>query len=623
MVTSIATATKKETVAIHYLEDLVYDHVFSQVEPISTTRVVELICDNKTFNQAGIKQLLSRSRRLMYMDRKWHLVTRHRLRRRPTEGILRSVLEAYGKPLSLERLAREFSILHSRPQEMFLTMLEEVIPSLSDEYIFVAKDLVALRSWFLELPEDPEEPYDAVLSLEDSAAMDTLCEHWDDPLRKEGESLAKYVARLNAALDWPVSNTLVGYLLWKERPQHFHPAASFAELLQTSGLVLLSGCWWCGPELVKELKASLAKTFEAMRKIARKGEQALDVAAILANDDGKRIAITDPELAQINSTLASSPEGMMMEDIVASVFELAPGDEDFKPLAFGVLDALQNTPGVQSVGRYRWVMSRNIPDEILVVPEAVDIEEVSVVSAEGEEIDVELSDEGLEGECASFVHDQRFEDVGDPAENNKAPRQPADKSTWALPYHHYQSGTLYVRAIDRGVFPSTPRIYTAKVSYLDDREYPLWLNNELGLVFGLKSFYHEYCLPSGAVFHMKRGERDGELALEYDGESDPVLTVQDHRLSELLALRQKAREARFSVFDILQEIMQKHAAGTRLETLSAELNVVRRTRRRMLASILSAYHCFHSKKRKEEFWLYDPRKVSQGMKKVKRKYLLR
>lgn len=621
---TITTASRKEVLALHYLEDLVYDHVFSAVEPISTARVVQLIGDGKALTQAAAKQLLSKSRRLMHMDRRWHLVARHRLRRRPTEGILRAVLEAYGKPLPLERMAREFSILHSRPQEHFLKMLEQVIPSLSEEYVFVTKDTVALREWFPELPEDPETPYDTVLSLEDAAAMDTLYEQWGDPLRGPEESLADYVGRLNSALDGPVSNTLVGYLLWRERPQHFHPTASFAELLRTPGVILLSGCWWCGEELVGELKAVLSGLFEAMKKMARRGEQAPDLVTLLANDDERRITISDAELAQINSALASNVEGMSLEEVVDSVFELMPGDEEFKPLAFTVLDALGNTPGVQPVGEYRWVMSRNIPDEILSVPEALEIEEVPVVSAEGEEIDVELFDEGLEGDSVSFVHDPRFEDVGDAEEAEKSAEALSDKSRWTLPYHHYQAGTLYVRSIDRGVFPpAPPRIYTAKASYLDDREYALWLNNELRLVFGLKSFYHEYCLPSGAVFQLKKGEREGGLVLEYDGESAAPLTVQDHRLSELLALRQRAREARFSVFDILQEIMPRHAAGVRLETLFTELNVVRRTRRRVLASILSGYHCFHSKKRKDEFWLYDPRKVPQGIKKVKRKYLVR
>ena len=621
--TTVTTASTKEASAIHYLEDLVYDHVFSAVEPISTSRVVELLGGARAFNQATVKQLLSKSRRLMYLDRKWHLVARHRLRRRPTEGILRAILESYGKPLSMDRIAREFSILHARPEEYFQKMLQEVIPSLSEEYIFVAKDMVALREWFLELPEDPDTPYDAVLSLEDTAQMDTLHEKWESPLREKKESLAAYVGRLNSALDGPVSNTLVGYLLWKEQPRRFHPATAFAELLQTPGVLLLSGCWWCGEKLVDELRLTLAGLFEAVRKLARKGERALSIAAIMSKDDGKRMPISDAESAQINSALASNPEGMSLEDLVNSVFEVAPGEDDFRPLAFTALEALQNTPGIQPVGEYRWVISRNIPDEILAVPEVVEIEEVAVESAEGEEIDVELSDEGLEGDCVAFVHDPRFEDFGDSDEKDKPPRGAENRQEWTLPYHHYQAGTLYMRSIDRRMFPSTPRIYTTKALYLDDREYTLWLNNDLGLVFGLKNFYHEYCIPSGAVFHLKKGEREGEMTLEYDGNSDPVMTVHDHRLSELLALRQRAREARFSVFDILQEIMSRHAAGVRIEALFTELNVVRRTRRRMLASVLSAYHCFHSKKRKEEFWLFDPRKVSQGIKKVKRKYLVR
>jgi hypothetical protein len=58
-------------------------------------------------------------------------------------------------------------------------------------------------------------------------------------------------------------------------------------------------------------------------------------------------------------------------------------------------------------------------------------------------------------------------------------------------------------------------------------------------------------------------------------------------------------------------------------TLWAEVNVVRRTARRVVASDLASYHCFYQRPPGSDVWVFDERKVSQGRKKTKRKYLRR
>jgi len=244
-----------------------------------------------------------------------------------------------------------------------------------------------------------------------------------------------------------------------------------------------------------------------------------------------------------------------------------------------------------------------------------------VISAEGEDVDFALSDEGLEDDLLEFIRDPRYEDYGEETPTLEAP-PPAGQTQCVVAYHHHEAGTLYVRALDRGVLPAEPRIYQATAYYRGQREYTLWLNNETRLLFGLEDFYREYCPPSGAVFTLRAGEREGELAIDYDGERDPAVAIEEERLVELLDLRKKAAQAEWAVFDILQELMRMHQKGIGIRLLHAETNVVRRTSRRVLASLLASYHCFHQKKEAGE-WYFDERKVSQGVKKAKRKYILR
>ena len=118
------------------------------------------------------------------------------------------------------------------------------------------------------------------------------------------------------------------------------------------------------------------------------------------------------------------------------------------------------------------------------------------------------------------------------------------------------------------------------------------------------------------------GEREGELMMEYDGERDPASAIEEERLVELLDLRKKAAQAEWAVFDILQELMRQHQKGIGVNLLHAETSVVRRTPRRVLASLLGSYHCFHQKK-EGGAWYFDERKISQGVKKANRKYIIR
>ena len=58
-------------------------------------------------------------------------------------------------------------------------------------------------------------------------------------------------------------------------------------------------------------------------------------------------------------------------------------------------------------------------------------------------------------------------------------------------------------------------------------------------------------------------------------------------------------------------------------TLWAEVNVIRRTTRRVVASNLASYHAFYQRPPGSDVWIFDERKVTQGRKKTKRKYLRR
>jgi hypothetical protein len=107
------------------------------------------------------------------------------------------------------------------------------------------------------------------------------------------------------------------------------------------------------------------------------------------------------------------------------------------------------------------------------------------------------------------------------------------------------------------------------------------------------------------------------------GGNDTLTTINEDRAEQLERLRDAANY--MSLYEVLQNIMSEHHNGMELPTLWAEVNLVRRTSKRLLASVLCGYHCFYFKQRgpKQILWRLDEGKVDQGFKRNKRKYVRR
>ncbi|GAG52531.1 unnamed protein product, partial [marine sediment metagenome] len=86
-------------------------------------------------------------------------------------------------------------------------------------------------------------------------------------------------------------------------------------------------------------------------------------------------------------------------------------------------------------------------------------------------------------------------------------------------------------------------------------------------------------------------------------------------------IRREAAKGDWRVLQIMQRLAAGHEKGVPFMTLWAEVNVARRTTRRVVASNLVSYHCFYQRPANSDTWVFDERKITQGRKKTKRKYL--
>ena len=147
----------------------------------------------------------------------------------------------------------------------------------------------------------------------------------------------------------------------------------------------------------------------------------------------------------------------------------------------------------------------------------------------------------------------------------------------------------------------------------------VWVNNETRLLYGLLDWFQAIPIDSGATFTLERAELDRYI-INYNDESEPMMFISRNRINELLELQERAENEALSTFDIMREVMEHNRKGIEFLTLHTEVNIVRRTTRRLIASNLSAYHCFFQR---GGVWVFDTKKLSLGFDKSKRKYLVK
>jgi hypothetical protein len=150
------------------------------------------------------------------------------------------------------------------------------------------------------------------------------------------------------------------------------------------------------------------------------------------------------------------------------------------------------------------------------------------------------------------------------------------------------------------------------------KELQVWANFEARLFYNLVDWWYEQPVESGAVFSLEKTSQPNVLTFAWDDQTDPLLYISSQRMEQLRELQAQAGE--MSVLAVLIEVMHHWPKGADFLTLLAETNVVRRTTRRMVASILSSYQCFYQRSG-SPVWHFDAKKVDLGFDKTKRKFV--
>lgn len=597
-------AVTGEDLALRYLADLVSRVLLEAGAPLKASEVARLIPREDVDLKLVRVVLASDPSRFTVSDRKWTLWTRFSDPAYAIERNIEAVINSCGQPVALAALARELAAIYRRPAEVY----EEILPRLlrNPERYFESKPgSFGLAAWLLSTDEPTVEDvmFDNFLNEFDVAPYLEASQSIDP------SDVGSIVAFLDAVNE-PVATKIVQLLVWQHDTRAFDARRFYRDLLADGRAVLLSGGMWLGPRAVEGLTAYFSTL--AQREVEESGEAKAPEAAT-------PLVISPEEHEQIVEAVLRNETTSRAAQILESVFEVSEGDPTYEVDFPTIVNALRSDSRVVWVGADRFLPAGAVPSYVLSVPEILRFNDTVYVDAEGNVVDVLLEEDGFDGGLEREIRHTLALDVLDEEPVPDDGKEPPVTARCVLKYHHKEIGTLPLCQLPPRFFPDDAPILQADLILPSGQKLDIWVSNENRLVYGLLDWYLTLPVDSGAVFYLERQSPD-RYVLTYGEETEPAMFVSRNRVNELVELGQRAEAEGLPTFEILREIMEHYRKGIEFITVLTELNIARRTRRRLVASLLSGYHCFFQRGRS---WVFDQKKLSQGFDKSKRKYLVK
>ncbi len=607
-ITPPETLTELELATL-YAETLAYKALIEAEEPLKASEVARAT-GRADFDIRLARVVLVTSSRFTALDRKWTLWSRYLDTANTFDCILRRTLNSYGQPIYREHLARELEAIYNRPRYVYEEMLERLGKERKN-YLIISDDLVAPTSWLLNVDIDlPYSGEDEIL-FENFINDDEVFPYLEiaNAVGLSAENPDSIVALLDKA-GVPMRGKAIQFLAWKRDPEQFEAAEFFEVLATESGAIALLNGTWISPAYANKL----AQHFEPLSR-----QEVSDTAEQEAQEAAQPLVVGDVEREQLVEAVQASDGTTRAVNLLEDIFDVTPEYATYDADLNTLINALAEDDRIIWLGADRFRPQGTLPPYIFSVPALLEIPETRFADAEGNPVDLLIETEGFDGGLEREILNPLAQDVLDEEEPEAADQNPPVNARTVIKYHHKQIGTLPLCQFPSGFFPTEPRILETEFLLPGGQKITVWVNNETRLLYGLYDWFQAIPIDSGAVFTLERQAPD-RYGVNYNDESEPSMFISRNRVNELLALGERAETEGLPTFDIAREIMEHSRKGLEFLTLLTETNIVRRTHRHLLASLLSEYHCFFQR---GGAWVYDSKKLSQGINKSKRKFLIR
>lgn len=607
--------------AQRFTEDFVVTSLLSAGRPL---RVADLAARAQgwTLHRQALREALRDSKRVQFSpqerlwDCRWRLERRHLPReerfRIPIEALLREFLLLVGKPLPAPVIAREIGAMRNFDDPQ----LKEIIANLLKNARFaleVAPGVYLHESFGLEVGA----PRDDVLIRENGLDRDPDFEGLIEFAEISATQPAEIARELMEFTGGPLSQKVIGFFVRRANPNAFSPR-ELARVLndRTQFQPLLQGF----VALQDQLGALQEATQEFLEELGGGPQEPLDTAALLRQRvPASQIIVPAPETLARLKKLGINDEGAVL-DVASVVLDVLDADADDPNLVAqlqGIIDALQKSSDWMPAGIGQFLLRESVPLHVGTVPQMLKPITLEVKNREGEYFDIELEDAALDGESAAFVHAPQWEDVEEESEVQIG-KVSVRSAKIPILNHHFRAGTVKIRQLDGDLWDLTLPFSQITLTPRDAEEAPfqVWASRETGLITDLNAFYDENLPPSGGILHI---EREGETLYVSPGQPEARVFLTERRLEELEPLQDGARF--LSLFELLQKVLADRPNGVEIAGLWAEVNVLRRTSKRLLASVLSAYDNFSAQSRGPHLFVWKLNERESGFDKSKKKFL--
>lgn len=600
-----ATAPEIETLAQAYLRATVANALLRFKEPAKMSELQDA-CRLPAMDMDILRYVLgSNSDIFTSTERRWTVAARFEDRSRPVHALVESLLRHTGQPIALESLAYLLADIYQRsPHSMAV-----VIYRLSETHFFrLPGNRIGLRDWLLRTDYDSVADVAFYNYVDHAAAQQLLDKH------PSFDGSPQAVLTLVEDVGAPLSSRFVAFLQWLRDPESFDAVKAYQNLLNVEGLVSVP---------LKERDVLEPVTHWASAKwvpqwIETIRPKAKQMAGVLAQLMAEPLVLSVEDVEGMVQQVLRSPKVVTAEELAQRFFDLTPSDPTYANDLDAIIQSLRQDARIMWLGGTRFVNPQNLPPYLFEVPESLRFPEVQFYTEEGEPLEIDLEDEGLSGTLRSDIMDPVAQDVGDEEEEKLTIFPIPESVQCVVKARHKEIGTFPLCQIPQGFFQAEPDFQ--QITLIDEttgeRYTEVYVNQTERLIYGLLDWYATRDAVSGLIFTLTRTEHPFVFKVRWEEMLDQRVHLSRSRYEELLDMSTRMVQT-YSTFDIICEILS-HRGGMEFLNILSEVNVIRRTRRRRVASVLSAFQAFYLR---GGLWHLDERKRDAGIDRTKRKHI--
>ena len=599
-----AVLKPEETFARSYVDRLILEKLTEMEAAVKLSELADKL-SNEGIGLAAVRSLLaSNPERFAYHERRWIPASRLMGVGRPLNEQIAIILHGFGGPMALDLLVAELSRLR-RSDDATVEPQVLRIAEIDERFVLDSGNRLSLTSWGF-VAKDEKIVRGLALNHVDTAEFEAAQKKLSSI---DWHSKTAVADALKVAA--PISVKILGAVAWAalnpEDPRSVHEYDSrdlFAKAVTADGYVFASdGVIYPQEEAKKWVSAAI--------KLADK------LAPTVELDDAAPIEVKAEDIDRLVKKILGSEPSTTATKLLEEFYEITPSNKTFPDDMSNLMTSLKEDKRVQWVGGDRFRKAGDQPDFIYEVPEPFKFVSSDVKDEEGELVDVELTDDGLSSSLRKLLSHPLATDVLD-EDILPAPKTMPESVRLVLKSIHRELGTFPLCQLPTSWLDAEPNVQELILMDPSGKELQVWVNHDVRLIFGLVEWWFDQPIESGGVFTLTKTSRPNVLEFAWMDQPDPVVYISSQRMEELRQIG--ARAEAMSTLDILVEVMGHWPKGADYLTILAEVNVVRRSSRRLVASLLSSYQCFYQRSG-SPVWHYDAKKLDQGFDKAKRRFV--